>query len=170
MPKRKIVIVAFLLAVVVIATIGIEFFLANSLWGYSKVYLIPYSYPPTSVKFGNTSYYILFYLVGKSDGGGPIIGAPPDPFFHITTEQTLIIDSNQSFRAIQGAKYSFEDLRIVVGSVNVTSHELILYFKSSISSAEPIISPIATPSTSPSPTTNHKGPVPVSSPPPYIFK
>jgi hypothetical protein len=170
MPKRKIVTVAILLAVVVIAVVGIELFVDNTLLGYSKITLTPYSYPPTSVKFGDTSYYILFYLVGKSDGGAPVIGAPPDAFFHITTEQTLIINSNQSFRAIQGAKYSFEGLRIVVGSVNVTSHQLILYVKSTISSSEPIISTIATPPISPLPTTYPSSPVPVSSPPPYIFK
>ena len=171
MQKRKIVTVVFLLAVVVIAIVGYEFFVANSLSGYTKITLTPWTNPPCSVKFGNTSYYIIFFLIGKSVDGGPSINTPPDPFFQVTTEQTLIVNSNESFGAIQGAKYSFEGLRIVVGSVNVnvTSYQLILYVKSTISSSKPIISPIATPPISPSPTTYQSSPVPFPTPP-YIVK
>ena len=169
MQKRRIILVSLVVAIVIIATFSYEFFAANSLSGYTKITLAPLSYPPCSVKFGNTSYYMVFFLVGKSFGGAPLINIPPDPFFQITTQQTLIINSNESFRAIQGAKYSFEGLRIVVSSVNVTSNQLILHVKSTISSSAPIISPIATPPISPSPTTYPSSPVPMS-PPPYIFK
>ena len=61
--------VVFLLAVAVTALVGYEFFVANSLSGYTKITLTPYSYPPTSVKFDNTSYYIVFFLIGKSADG-----------------------------------------------------------------------------------------------------
>jgi hypothetical protein len=177
MQKRKIVTAVFLLAVVVIAMVGYEFFVANSLSGYTKITLTNLTYPPCSVKFGNTSYYIIFVLIGKSDDWGlPSINTPPDPFFQVTTQQTLILNLNESFRAIQGAKYSFEGLRIVVSNVklpilvgdsNVPSYtyQLTLYVKSTISSSEPIISPIATPPTSPAPTTNQEGPIPVPTPP-----
>jgi hypothetical protein len=168
MQKRKIVAIVLLVAVVVIAFAGYEFFVADSLLGYTKITLTPWCYPPHSIKFGDASYYIVFFLIGKSVDGGPSIGTPADSFFQITTEQTLIINQNESFRAIQGAKYSFEGLRIVVS--NVTSNQLILYVKSTISSSEPIISPIATPHISPLPTTYQSKPVPVSTPPPYIVK
>jgi hypothetical protein len=166
-------------AVVVIAVVGYEFFVVDSLSGYTKVTLTPWSYPPCTIKFGNTSYYIVFFLIGQSVDGGPSINTPPNPFFQVTTEQTLIINQNESFRAIQGARYSFEGLQIVVdsvnvtsnlySSVNVTSNQLVLYVKSTISSSEPIISPRATPPISPSPTPYESSPVPVPTPP-YIVK
>ncbi len=133
----------------------------------------PWSYPPCTVKFGNTSYYIVFFLIGKTVDGAPAINTPPNPFFQVTTGETLIINSNESFGAIQGAKYSFGGLRIVVGSVkvnsnpNVNSNQLILYVKSTISNSEPIISPAATPAISPTPYPSSPVPVPT---PPYIVK
>lgn len=181
MQKRKIILVSLLVAVVVVATVGYEFFVANSLSGYTKIILTNFTYPPCSVKFGNTSYYIIFVLIGKSVDGMPSMNTPPDPFFQVTTEQTLILNLNESFRAIQGAKYSFEGLRIVVSNVtrlpmlvgdeNIPSYtyQLTLYVKSTISSSQPIISPIATPTISPTPTTNQEGPIPVPTPP-YIVK
>ncbi len=105
--------------------------------------------------------------------GAPAINTPPNPFFQVTTEQTLIINQNESFGAIQGARYSFEGLQIVVDSVNVTSNpnvnsdQLILYVKSTISNSEPIISPAATPAISPTPYPSSPVPVPT---PPYIVK
>jgi len=159
--------------VVAAAFFGYEFFLANSLSGYSKITLTPWSYPPCSVKFGNTSYYIVFFLIGKSVDGMPSMNTAPNPFFQITTEETLTINQNESFGAIQGAKYSFGELRILVGSVNVTSNpnvnsdQLILYVKSAISNSEPIISPAATPAISPTPYPSSPVPVPTS---PYIVK
>jgi hypothetical protein len=173
MQKRKIVAVVFIVAVVVAAFFGYEFFVANSLSGYTKITLTPWCYPPCSVKFGNTSYYIVFFLIGKTVDGAPAINTPPNPFFQVTTEETLIINSNESFGAIQGAKYSFGGLRIVVGSVkvnsnpNVNSNQLILYVKSTISNSEPIISPAATPAISPTPYPSSPVPVPT---PPYIVK
>ena len=177
MQKRKIILVSLVVAVVVVATVGYEFFVANSLSGYTKITLTPYTNPPCSVKFGNTSYYIIFFLIGKSVDGMPSMNTPPDPFFQVTTEQTLIINSNESFRATQGARYSFEGLQIMVGNANVTlgdrtyhqNDQLILYVKSTISNSKPIISPIATPTISPTPTTNQEGPIPVPTPP-YIVK
>jgi hypothetical protein len=173
MKKRKIVAVVFIVAVVVAAFFGYKFFVANSLSGYTKITLTPWCYPPCSVKFGNTSYYIVFFLIGKSVDGMPSINTPPNPFFQVTTEETLIINSNESFAAIQGAKYSFGGLRIVVGSVkvnsnpNVNSNQLILYVKSTISSSESVISPTATPAISPTPYPSSPVPVPT---PPYIVK
>ena len=170
MPKRRIMLVSLVVAIVVIATVSYEFFVANSLSGYTKIALTIWTNPPCSVKFGNTSYYIIFFLIGHSFDGAPLINTPPDPFFQVTTQQTLIVNTNESFRAIQGAKFSFEGLRIVVGNVNVTSitsYQLTLYVKSTVSSAKPIISPITTPPISPAPTTNQEGPVPVPTPP-YI--
>ncbi len=81
MQKRRIMLVSLVAAIVVIATVSYEFFVANSLSGYTKITLTPWSYPPCSVKFGNTSYYIVFFYVGNSTGGGPPINTPPDPFF-----------------------------------------------------------------------------------------
>jgi hypothetical protein len=170
MQKKKIIAVLFSLSVIAMAVVGIEFFLAGSLSSYTEITLTPWCYPPNSIKFDNNSYYIIFFLVGKSVGGVPSINAPSDPFFQVTTEQTLIINQNQSFPAIQGAKYSFEGHQVVVGSVNVTSPQLTLYVKSTISNSEPIISPLATPPISSLPTTYQSSPVPVPSTPPYIVK
>jgi hypothetical protein len=159
MQKRKIIVVALVVAVVVVATVGYEFFVANSLSGYTKVTLTPLSiaadYQPCSIKFGNTVYYITFFFIQKN--GFPSPSNTPNPVFQVTTEQTLIINSNESFGAIQGDRYSFEGLRIVVGSVN--SNQLILYVKSTISSSEPIISPMATSPVSPLPTPYQSSPV-----------
>ena len=173
MQKKKIVTVVLLVAIVDIAFVGYEFFVANSLSGYTKITLTPWRYPPCTIKFGNTSYFIVFFLIGQSVDGGPSINTPPNPFFQVTSEQTLIINENESFGAIQGAKYSFGGLRIVVGSVkvtsnpNVNSNQLILYVKSTISNSEPIISPAATPAISPTPYPSSPVPVPT---PPYIVK
>jgi hypothetical protein len=172
MQKIKIVAVLFLLALIVIAIAGYEFFMADSLSSYTKITLTPWSYPPTSVKFGDDSYYLVYFQIGKStDSGRPLIDAPSDPFFQVTREQTLVINQNESFRAIQGAKYTFDGLQIVVRSVNVTSNlnQLVLYIKSTNSNSEPMISPLATPTTSPLPTTIQSSPAPLPTPP-YIVK
>lgn len=170
MQKKKILAVLFSLSVIVIALVGYELYLADPLSSYTSITLTPWCYPPNSVKFDNTSYYIVFFYIEKSVDGKSSMYVPSDPFFQVTTEQTLVINSNQSFAATQGAKYIFEGLQIVVGNVNVTSHQLILYVKSTVSSSEPIISPLTTPSISPLPTTYQSSPVPVSSTPPYIVK
>jgi hypothetical protein len=159
MQKRKIIVVALVVAVVVVATVGYEFFVANSLSGYTKVTLTPLSnaadYQPCSIKFGNTVYYITFFYIQKGDE--PLSPSnTPNPVFQVSTEQMLIVNSSEIFGAIQGARYSFEGLRIVVGSIN--SNQLILYVKSTISSSEPIISPIATPPVSPLPTPYQSSP------------
>ena len=172
MKRRKILIPSIVIAVVVAAFFGYEFFAANSLLGYTKITLTPWSYPPCSVKFGNTSYYIVFFLIEESVYGMPAINTPPNPFFQVTTEETLIINQNESFGATQGDKYSFGGLRIVVGSVkvsnlNVNSDQLILYVKSTISNSEPIIFSAATPAISPTPSPSLPVPVPT---PPYIVK
>ncbi len=181
MQKRKIVAVAVLLAVVVLAMVGYEVFVANSLSGYTKITLNPYTNPPCSVKFGNTTYYIIFFLIGNTDEWGmPSLNTPPDPYFQVTTKQTLIVYRNQSFTATPGARYSFEGLQIVVGSVNTSwisppnplyqqnTDQLILYVKSTTSSSAPIVSPIATP-ISPTPTPIPEVPIPAVTPP-YIIK
>lgn len=159
MQKRRIILVSLVVAIVVIATVSYEFFVANSLSGYTKITLIPLSiaadYQPCSIKFGNTIYYITFFYISKN-GDFPSPRNTPNPVFQVTTEQTLIINSSESFGAIQGARYSFEGLRIVVGSIN--SNQLILYVKSTISSSEPIISPMATPPVSPLPTPYQSSP------------
>jgi hypothetical protein len=179
--KRRIVLVSLMVTIVIIATVSYEFFEANSLSGYTKITLNPYANPPCSVKFGNTSYYIIFFLIGKSVDGMPSMNTPPYPFFQVTIEQTLILNLNESFRANPGAKYSFEGLQIVVSNVtrltmlvgdeNIPSYtyQLTLYVKSNISGSQPIISPNATPTTSPTPTTNQEEPIPVPTPP-YIVK
>lgn len=173
MRKIKLVAVLFSLAVIVIALVGYDFYLADSLSSYTKITLPPWSYPPTSVKFDDASYYLVYFLIGKSaDSGCPLIDTPSDPFFQVTREQTLVINQNECFRAIQGAKYTFDGLQIIVGNVNVSSNsnQLTLYIKSTISNSEPIISPLATPPISPLPTTYQISPVPVPSTPPYIIK
>jgi hypothetical protein len=171
--RRKTLFASIIIAVVVAAFFGYEFFVANSLSGYTKITLTPWCYPPCSVNFGNASYYIVFFLIGKSVDGMPSINTPPNPFFQVTAEETLIINQNESFVAIQGAKYSFGGLQIVVGSVkvnsnpNVNSDQLILYVKSTISNSEPIIFPAATPAISPTPYPSSPVPVPT---PPYTVK
>jgi hypothetical protein len=120
-------------AVIIVAIFGYEFFVANSLSGYTKVSITssqPYSINfsnTASAKFGNTVYYITF--------------------LH-SVFQVLFDNSSRGFGAIQGAKYSFSGLQIVVGSVN--DNQLILYVKSTISNSEPIISSMPTPTVSPS--------------------
>ncbi len=169
MQKKKLLAVLFSLAVLAIAVAGYEFFLANSLSGYTEITLTPWSYPPTSVEFADGSYYLVYFLIGKSaDSGRPLIDAPSDHFFQVMREQTLVINRNASYAATPGAKYSFDGLQIVLGSVN-DSDQLTLYIKSATSSSEPIISPLATPSVSPLPTTYESSPVPLSTPP-YIVK
>jgi len=170
MRNKKIVAVLISLAVIVLSIVGYQFYLANSLSSFAEIILTPWFYPPTSVKFDDTSYYIVYILIGKSaDSGRPLIDVPSDPFFQVTTGQTVVVNLNQSFPATQGAKYSYEGLQIVVGNVNLTFNQLTLYVKSTTSHSEPIISPLAAPSLSPLPTTNQSSPVPLSTPP-YIVK
>ena len=141
MQKKRIIFISLVVAIVIIAIVSYEFFVANSLSDYTKITLTPLSntveHQPFSIKFGNTAYYITFYYTQKN--GFPSPSNTPSPVFQVTTEQTLIINSTESFDAVQGARYSFEGLQIVVGSVD--SNQLILYVKSTISSSEPIISP-----------------------------
>jgi hypothetical protein len=119
MQKRKIIAVVLVAAVIILAIFGYEFSVGNSLLGYAKV-SIPSS-QHISVKFGNTVYYVTY--------------------LH-SVFQVFIENSSKGFGAIQGAKYSFSGLQIVVGSVS--DNQLILYVKSTVSNSEPIISSMAT--------------------------
>ena len=138
MQKKKIIPVVLLVTVVVIAVVGYEFFVADSLSGYTKVSLtIAQTY---SIKFGNTVYYITYDDV--------LNGIPATmPVFQVTA-QTLINNSTQSFGANQGGRPSFAGLQMVVDSVN--SNRMILYVKSTVSNSEPIISSVYSPTPYPS--------------------
>ncbi len=128
MPKKKIIAVVLVVAIVVIAIVGYEFFIVNSLSGYTKVSL---TYAQTySIKFGSTVYYITY-----NDVQNGFVSSMP--VFQVTA-QTLINNSSQSFGANQGERPSFSGLQMVVGNVN--SNQMILYVKSTISSSKPIIS------------------------------
>ncbi len=145
MQKKKIIAVFLVAAVILVAILGYEFFVANSLSGYTKVSItssqpISVNFGNTvSVKFGNTVYYITYL---HTQNGIPASSGSQSSVFQVTTAQALINNSSESFGAIQGAKYSFSGLQIVVGSVK--DNQLILYVKSTLSNSEPIISSVAT--------------------------
>ncbi len=129
MQKKKIIAVVLAVAVIVAAILSYEFFVADSLSGYTKVSL---TYAQTySIKFGSTVYYITYNDV--QDGMTATM-----PIFQVTA-QTLINNSSQSFGANQGDRPSFSGLQMVVGNVN--SNQMILYVKSTSSNSKPIISP-----------------------------
>jgi hypothetical protein len=120
--KRKIITVVLLVAVGTIAIFGYEFFVANSLSGYTKISITPSQ--PYSVKFGNTVQYNITFLLNPfpnpnvKDGGS---------ISQNSWLQVSIDNISKVFEPIQGAKYSFQGLQIVVGSVK--SSQLILYVK-----------------------------------------
>ena len=118
MQERKIITVVLVVAVIVIAIVGYEFFVANSLSGYTKVSITTPN-QPYSIKFGAVQYNITFQYGLPTPSGGAVFG------FQVSTD-----NSSKGFGATQAAKYSFSGLQIVVGSVN--SNHLILYVKSSV--------------------------------------
>ena len=131
MQKKKIIAVVLSVAVIVAAIFSYEFFVVDSLSGYTKVSL---AYAQTySVKFGSTVYYITY-----NDVQNGFVASMP--VFEVTA-QTLINNSSQSFEARQGLRCSFSGLQMVVGNVN--SNQMILYVKSTISNSGPIISPVS---------------------------
>ncbi len=117
MQKKKIITVVLFVSIVVIALFGYEFFAANSLSGYTKVPITPSQ--PYSIKFDNISSLVTFQNLLPSPSGGQNISF-----------QVLVNNSSQGFVAIQGAKYSFAGLHIVVS--NFTSDQLVLYVKPSV--------------------------------------
>ena len=132
--------VCFLVAIVAIALVGYEYFVANSISGYTKVSV---TFAQTcSVKFGDTSAYNLTFLPLLPDpdiswGSSPTQG---------TTIQVSEGNSTKYFDPNDGARYTFSGLQIVVGNANfkqVDSNRqvyLSLYVKSSITNSKPIIS------------------------------
>jgi hypothetical protein len=138
MEKKKIIAVVLTVVVIVAVILSYEFFVADSLSGYTKVSL---TYAQTySIKFGSTVYYITYNNVQNG-----IIATMP--IFQVTA-QTLINNSSQSFGANQGDRPSFSGLQMVVGNVN--SNQMILYVKSTSSNSKPIISPATSSTTQPS--------------------
>ena len=134
MQKRKIIAAVLLVAIVVIAIAGYEFFVANSLSGYTEMTLI--ANQPNSIKFGNNNYGFLY----SSPNGYNIY------VFSVTTTANL----SEFFNATKGAKYYFSGLQILVGNVN--SKQLILYVKPSSVNSEPTTSPMPASTVSPLPT------------------
>lgn len=92
MQKRRIMLVSLVVAIVVIATVSYEFFVANSLSSYTKITLTPLSadYQPCSIKFDNTTYYIVFFHVGYAR----------DPFPLSTIRLIRIFLSQQNRRSL----------------------------------------------------------------------
>jgi hypothetical protein len=138
--KRKIIAVVLLVAVIAAAIVGYEFFIVNSLSGYTKVSLAPVE--TYSVKFGNTApYNITFLLLLPNPNVSGGVSVAQD-----TTLQVIVDNAIKYFDTIQGARYSFSGLQMVVGSANfkqVNSNRevyLTLYVKSTVSNSEPIIS------------------------------
>lgn len=136
MQKRKIVAVVLVVAVVVASIVGYEFFVANSLSGYTKVSITPVqSY---SIKFGNTIEYIYYTLPLP----GPNVISPQDLTFQVSTDNSSGYFGTY-FGTTQGARYSFSGLQIVVG--NVTYDKIVLYVKPSSATSEPITSSVYSP-------------------------
>ena len=121
MQNKKIMTVVLLVAIVVIAIVGDEFFVANSVSGYTKV-TITTMYQPYLVKFGSVQYNItLMYTYSL----GPIVGSN---FAFVVS----VDNSSKGFAAIRGHTYNYSGLQIVVGSMNSNqdySQQLILYLK-----------------------------------------
>ena len=121
MQKKKIVAVVLVVAVVVAAIVGYEFFMANSLSGYTKV-SITSLYKPYSIKFGAVQYNI---TLGYTFILGPTVGSN---FAFVVSMD----NSSKGFAAIPGHRYSYAGLELVVGSMNSNqsySQQLILYIK-----------------------------------------
>ena len=131
MQNKKIITVVLVAAIVVAAIVGYEFFIVNSLSGYTKVSLTPAQ--TYSIKFGNTAPYNITFLPNAFPEPGVRITVAQD-----TTIQVIADNSIKYFDTIQGAKYSFSGLQMVVGSASFT--QLILYVKSTVSNSEPMIS------------------------------
>jgi hypothetical protein len=117
-------------AIVVIAIVSYEFFIANSLSGYTQVSITPAQ--TCSIEFGGTAHYNIHFFLPLPPPL-PIKVVPQDLSFQVSTD-----NSSKYFDTIQGARYSFSGLQIVVGSV--TFDKLILYVKSSNTTSKPIIS------------------------------
>jgi hypothetical protein len=131
--KKKVIAVVLLVAVIVITIVGYEFFVADSLSGYTKMTLI--ANQPNSIKFGNNLYGLIF---SSPNGHNTYV-------FSVST-----IDSSEGFSATKGAKYSFSGLQIAVGKAN--SNQLILYVKPLSTSSGETISPTIESTVSPSST------------------
>jgi hypothetical protein len=119
--KKKIIAVVLVVAVVVAAILSYEFFVVNSLSGYTKVTITTLN-QPYSIKFGTVQYNI---TLGYTFSLAPIVGS--DFAFVVAAD-----NSSKGFAAIQGHRYSFSGLQIVVGSMNSNqtySQQLILYVK-----------------------------------------
>jgi hypothetical protein len=126
--KKKIITVVLLVAIVVIAFFGYEFFIVNSLSGYTKISLTPSQ--TYSIRFGSTAQYNISYNLPLPGPNGIV---PQD-----LTIQVYVDGSFKNFQTIKGARYSYSGLQIVVGSV--TFDKIVLYVKSSNTTSEPIIS------------------------------
>jgi hypothetical protein len=128
--------VSFLVAIVVIAIVGYEYFVVNSLLGYTKISITPSQ--PYSIKFGNTVEYIYYTLPLP----GPFVISPQDLTFQVSTDDSSGYFGTY-FGTIQGARYSFSGLQIVVG--NVTFDKIVLYVKPSGATSEAITSSVYSP-------------------------
>ena len=131
----KVFYVTFIVAVIIVAIFSYEFFMVNSLSGYTKVTITALR-APYSIEFGALHYNISLlqdYILNS-------------PALNLVVFVTTY-NSSQSFAAIQGHRYSFSGLQIVVGSMNINesySLQLILYIKCTSSNSKPTISYPAT--------------------------
>lgn len=148
MQKRKIIAVILAASVVVAAFVGYEYFVVDSLSGYTKITLTKLSEESISVEFNNGFQYNIsfgYVIVPEANSNGANL------WFYVVTNQSLDVHPDgyalENFAAVQGHRYSFQGLQIIVGSAK--SNLLILYVKYSSSNSKPILSPI---STTPSPT------------------
>ena len=104
MQKRKIIAVVLVMAVAVGAIFGYEFFVADSLSGYTKVSL---TYAQTySIKFGSTVYYITY-----NDVQNGFVATMP--IFQVTAQTPLsqgrfseALEQNEKARELNPASYS----------------------------------------------------------------
>jgi len=121
MQKRKILLVSLVVAIAVIAIVSYEFLNANSLAGYTKVTINTMN-QPYFIRLGSVQYNItLMYTYSL----GPIVGSN---FGFVVSFD----NSSKGFAAIQGHRYSYAGLELVVGSMNSNqtySQQLILYVK-----------------------------------------
>ena len=134
MQKRKIMTVVLLVTIVVVGIASYEFFIVNSLPGYTKLTITALR-APYSIEFGAFHYNISLME-------DYILYSPALNFVFVTT-----YNSSQSFDSIQGHGYSFSGLQIVVGSMSINesySFQLILYLKCTYSNSKPTISYPAT--------------------------